>query len=681
MPEAATATTEDVVGDTDDATDDEARRDDGWAHARFRLRDLRGRDRWLAIGLLVAVLVPFVVALVRALHDGWVPSGDEANIATRAHDVFTRHPPLTGLPSTSRLYGDKISTNHPGPFEFYVMAVPLRVFGLSVGPLLTAAAINAAFGLVVLWAFFRRLGLTAMVWAGVMLLAVFWSGGTAVLTDTLSSNMTMYALLCTAVLAWALIDGDLRLLPLAGVVASYAAQQHLAAGLVVVVMTVAVAVGLAVQIVARARRGDTTIARTTVTWTLVAFAVAVACWIPVFVDEIKHHPGNLTEIVKFARDNSRPTLGFHSGVYQALHAITPPTVLGRTDTVGYFFLPRSSASMDAIGFVIVAALVAVAWLARSRSRALSRLAVVTLVLLAAGVINGGNVPASLESFRVNLYRWTWAAAFLTWTTIGIGLAFLAGRTPLRRARHFAAPALLIIAALIATTTVFVSGRDDHNREAPGFALEKRVGAAVLARVDHHHPVVVVTYGYAAGISVGPYVILRLIEAGVPVETPASLAATYGNARVYRPDSEPSALVISSAARKLDPEPGTLVTTQLFSAERSRLLDELAADVRAGKIVLTPDARARIERRYAAAARTFVHDLLDGLSTDPRAVLEQPTVLALVVDGMISAPATDRATARRLLELPADQTTIGGDEQLQVHLLTPAQLRSVQLPGL
>ena len=30
-------------------------------------------------------------------------------------DVFSSHPPLTGLPSTSSLYGNYIQTNHPGP--------------------------------------------------------------------------------------------------------------------------------------------------------------------------------------------------------------------------------------------------------------------------------------------------------------------------------------------------------------------------------------------------------------------------------------------------------------------------------------------------------------------------------------------------------------------------------------
>ena len=106
--------------------------DHDWTRARFRVRDLESRERRVAVAMLALVLLPFVVALVRAFSDGWIASGDEANIATRALDVFSHHPPLTGLPSTSNLYGDLIATHHPGPIEFYLLAVPLRVLGLSV---------------------------------------------------------------------------------------------------------------------------------------------------------------------------------------------------------------------------------------------------------------------------------------------------------------------------------------------------------------------------------------------------------------------------------------------------------------------------------------------------------------------------------------------------------------------
>ena len=40
----------------------------------------------------------------------------------------------------------------------------------------------------------------------------------------------------------------------------------------------------------------------------------------------------------------------------------------------------------------------------------------------AGIVNGSNVPRSLEESRINLYRWTWAAAFLTYAALGLGFA-------------------------------------------------------------------------------------------------------------------------------------------------------------------------------------------------------------------------------------------------------------------
>jgi MFS family permease len=665
--------------------------DDDWARSPRRLRDLRGRNLVYTVVLLVLVLTPFAVALVRAFREGWVPSGDEANIATRALDVLSRHPPRTGLPSTSVLYGDQISTNHPGPIEFYLIAIPLRLFGQTAGPLLTAAAINAGFGLIALWVFFRRLGLTAMLWAGILLLAVNWSGGTSVLTDTLSSNMTMYALLATAVLAWALIDGDLRLLPLTVFVASYAAQQHLAAGFIVAILGAAVTIALVLQIIVRVRRGDTSVWKLTRRWWFLGLVVVGVCWAPVALDEVRGHPGNLTEIAKFARDKTRATLGLRSGVYQTLHAVVPPTILAHTDISGVFFLPRLGTTWFALGGLVGVALVVVAWGARRRSRSLSRLAIVALVLLAAGVVNGGNVPASVESWRVNLYRWTWAGVFLTWTAIGLGFAFLAERIAARRsisersftsrAQALAPTTLLVIAALIATSIAFVGGSDDHNREEPAFRLEKHVGSVVLAKVDRRHPVVVVGIGFAGGLSVAPYVIFRLVEAGLRVETPPGLDAAYGAERNYDPNSGAQAILVSSGETKLPKVPGTLISNGFFSPERSALIAKLAVQAKGVKVVLAHGAREAIDRTYTGVYRYYVDSMLKQLPTNPRAVIDLTTFQRFVLNGWIVSPALDVAKVKRLSKLPSDDTSIGGDTQVQVRLLTPAQLEETRVPGL
>ena len=673
------------------------------SHAPHRLRGIEGRARLLALGMFVLLLVPFAVALVRAFHDGWIPSGDEANVATRALDVFSRHPPLTGLPSTSALYGDKIATNHPGPIEFYLLAIPVRALGLTVGPLLTAAAINAAWVLITAWVFFRRLGLTAMLWAGVLLLAVMWSGGTAVLTDTLSSNMTMYSLLCAAVLAWALLDGDLRLLPLAAFVASYAAQQHLAAGILVLALVVATGAALALQSVLRRRRGTRNGTRVTWWWWLGAFVVAGGCWTPVLIDEISGHPGNLTAIVRFARASKRPTVGLKLGVYEALHAVVPPTILARTDTTGSYLLSPAGGFRVAVGLAVVAALVACAVPAlRSTSwePALSRLALIAFVLLGAGIVSGGNVPRgqpvvvgitqAAESTRINLYRWTWAAAFVAVAVVGIGIVLLAGRVVrqpsiVQRARWLGPVALVMVAALITTAIVFVQGADDHNREQPEFALEKRIDGYVLARVDRRRPVLVGGTGDDAFLSVAPQLINRLVKAGVTVEVAPLVGSTYGNNRRYQPDLHPSSIVVTSGPAGLPYAlKGTLIAIEPFGPghtpafqtlfdTRTRLLNQLSGEVLGQNIALSPNAQALIAHEVPAAERHLISIYLVSLSRAPRVAFLDPLFLKLVRDGLIRSPVIDQGAVHRLLDLPASRYLgAWGDEQVAVYLLNPAQ---------
>jgi hypothetical protein len=658
---------------------------EGWGRARWRLRDLTGRDRHLAVGLFALLVVPFAVAVLRALHDGWIPSGDEASIATRALDVFSRRPPLTGLVSTSALYGNGTSTNHPGPIEFYLMAIPLRLLGVSAGPLFTAATINSAAVLISVWVFFRRLGLNAMLWAGVLLLAVMWSGGTSVLTDTLSSNMTMYSLLCVAVLAWALVDGDLVLLPLAAFAASYSAQQHLAAGLIVIALAILVIASIAVQIAFGARRGHPPDKKKTVRWSASALAVSAVCWTPVAIDEISGHPGNLTAIVRFARDNTRPTLGLKSGFYQVVHALTPPTILGRTDTTGAYFLSAPGALRLALALLIIGALGALAWGMRVEAPAVSRLALVALVLLAAGIVNGSNVPQSIESTRVNLYRWTWALALITFAALGNGIAHFWRRTSAAsRASRLGPLALLVVSALIAGAVVIVHGKDDHNRELPEFALEKRIDAAVLSHIDRHRPVLIIGDGSDANLSVVPHLVFRLVNAGVKVEVLPYLTTIFGNGRGLR--GEPSAIIVSSGTAQDPLGPGQLIAMRPYGpgftaqfnalyAQRTALLDQLSTEVAGSKVVLAAKADAVIRHEHSGLSAFVVGVVLANLAAAPRVAFGDPTILRLLLKGVLRSPIIDQSKVQRLLGLPA-YGHIGTyfDEQVAVHLLTPAEAR-------
>jgi hypothetical protein len=659
-----------------------------WARPPWRLRDLEGRGRIGAVALLAILFVPPVLALVRALHDGWIPSGDEANIAVRALDVFSRHPPLTGLPSTSGLYGSNIRTNHPGPIEFYLLAVPLRVLGMTAGPLLTATTINAGAVVISVWVCFRRLGYASMLWAGVLAVAFMWSTGTVVLSDTLSSNMTTYSLLATAVLVWAVVDGDARLLPLAAFVASYAAQQHLAAGIVVgALATFAI---IAVPLIAWSRRRAGA-APTELPWrrnALLAAGVLGVCWLPVVADEVSGNPGNLTAIVRFARDG-RPTLGLERGLFQAVHAVAPPSILGHSVSSGLAFIAQPSVLTWTLGVSVVCVLACIAWVQRTERPSLARLAIIALVLLAAGVENGSSVPFSIERVRTNLYRWTWTAAFLAWLAIGIAVAASAHRLVKRRGGRLEsawspvrAVTLLVAAALLAAAVAFVPEHSSHNREQPAFRAEKIINATVLAHLPARRPVRVVMYGTDATLSVGPALIFRLVQTGHRVEIDSFAEPFYGSWRLYRPKSNPVTIVVTSGEAELPYGVGELLAWQPFGApadpsfralakRRSELIASLSRQALGRSVVLTPE-----ETRFLDASKNSLSTLalklsLFQLQTTPATSLRNPNVLRLVLDGAVRAPVLDRTEVQELLDFPrSSHRSTYGDEQVQVHLIEP-----------
>ncbi|HEX4492563.1 MAG TPA: hypothetical protein VH914_15250 [Acidimicrobiia bacterium] len=649
-----------------------------WGGARWRLRDLVRGERLVAAAVLALLLVPFAVALARGFADGIVPRGDAANVATRALDVFSHHPPLTGLPSTSQMYGDRISTDHPGPIEFYFLAAPLRVLGMTAGPLLTAAAINAACVLLAAWTVFRRLGSRAALWATVLLLAALWSTGTVILTDTVSSNMVLFPTLAAATLAWAVADGDVRLLPLTALVASYAAQQHLSGTLVVAALVAVALAAVVVDTTRRRRSGDADATVLLLRWSAAAAVVAAVAWVPVVIDELTGHPGNLTAIVRFARDGSRPAVGAGSAIDQVGRAIVPPTVFAHTDTTGIWFLGSIGPFRVAIAALIVVGLGVIAWWVRRESPALSRLALVALVALGAALLDGSNIPRGTEAWRVNLYHWVWAAVFLTWLALGIAIARVAGRVRVAAPNWLGPAALLVASAVIATAVGVVRGADDKAAQPAASALEARVARAVLDRVDESHPVAVVPTGVGATIAVAPYTVFRLVRAGVPVEVTSAQTQTYGTNRRYRAGT-PVVLIVSGTGQ-LPRSPGTLLLRDDVSRERSALLDDLARTLTRGPVELAPDATAIVHRHYSGVTRQLVDALLPQLASSPRAALALPEVDRMLLAGVLRAPVVDRAQLHRLLAFPPDTDTEGGDEQVAVYLLDGQQARAAHIAG-
>ena len=177
---------------------------------------------------MVLLAAPWVASYRRATDDGFKLSNDNALIGLRVRDVFNGNPPLLGQPSTADKYSDKDGPSHPGPIEFYLLTLPTFAFGADSGALVGAAVFSFAGVLTAVWAIFRRAGPWVALAGVAILSAIAFAEGPLVLTDILSSNVGGIPLLGLTALAWAIFDGDIRLLPLVALFCAFVAQAHLA---------------------------------------------------------------------------------------------------------------------------------------------------------------------------------------------------------------------------------------------------------------------------------------------------------------------------------------------------------------------------------------------------------------------------------------------------------------------
>ena len=127
----------------------------------------------VVVAVAIFTLTPIVASFVDIGRD-WMPVGDSAIIATRARDVFTPQSPLLGQPSTA---GQRVGrqVHHPGPLEFWAIAVGQKVADRPTTALVVTGVLNAMAALSVLWWLRRLAGTRGLALAGVVLVALLWS--------------------------------------------------------------------------------------------------------------------------------------------------------------------------------------------------------------------------------------------------------------------------------------------------------------------------------------------------------------------------------------------------------------------------------------------------------------------------------------------------------------------------
>ncbi|KNX39066.1 hypothetical protein [Luteipulveratus halotolerans] len=276
---------------------------------------VRTRDRRQAalpvdlLILLAIALLPLVFFTVRLLVHGWTPQGDEALVAVRAHDVFSAHPPLTGMRSTSEFTAPGVHAHHPGPMQFYVLAPLYAVTGWWSGSLLiTSLLVQCAFVAAAVIGAHRAAGRgAALVVVGVTLALGRVFGQSLVLP--LNSWPDVLGLLAVLVLAWLLLLGRRgALLPYAAC-ATFVAQGHVIFFPLVLLLSVGVAATAAVRwwLGRRATNGHARRSRSAVgsgrAWRrtgLITAGLLALLWLPTVVETWVNDPNNVGELWRLA---------------------------------------------------------------------------------------------------------------------------------------------------------------------------------------------------------------------------------------------------------------------------------------------------------------------------------------------------------------------------------------------
>ncbi|MEO7371036.1 MAG: hypothetical protein ABIZ69_09245, partial [Ilumatobacteraceae bacterium] len=184
----------------------------------------RWRDPRLVVTAVVisTLALPSVWEAVR--HSGFAV-GDIALIELRTRDVLSAHPPLVGAYSR---YG----WSHPGPLEFYLLAIPYRMLGGDFEALrLTTVLLNTLALTVIVWVA-RRRGLTAFVALVASACALVWGLPPNAMADSWNVTIDVLPFMLVTVACWCALCGDRGAWIVAAVGFSFVFQAHVGFGIV-----------------------------------------------------------------------------------------------------------------------------------------------------------------------------------------------------------------------------------------------------------------------------------------------------------------------------------------------------------------------------------------------------------------------------------------------------------------
>ena len=476
----------------------------------------------LGIATVVAVLVPFVVAVARGIQGGWVPVGDNALIAIRSGDVFSRHPPLLGTGSSiSKVINDRV--NNLGPLLFDLLAVPAKLVDTGAGLAVGVTLLNAVCVVGIALFAHRRGGALFTTAAMLPTAGVAWGMGSELLFEPWQPHSLMLPFLCFVVLVWSLACGDLAALSWAAVAGSLVIQTHLSYGFLVAALGAWGVAGLILELARRRRRDPdawpalrTRVLRASV----IATIVLAACWAQPVIEQLTSEGDGNMALLARNFETSEKTLGFGRGArLMAVVVALPPWLLQAGSAIR---TPPSAATAAAAWGLLIAVFALCAQQARRLADNAAVYAIVTAVVaLVAGLITAARTPMAsplLGDFSVAPHhvRWLWPVAAFVLFSVMATVSRAIARSP----RRAAALAIAFAGAAGVLSAANLVERDRGTSSPPRSISVARAINGQMGTLEREGPLLVdAPIGFGA---YGPAVMRELQRRGVPFVVASAL---------------------------------------------------------------------------------------------------------------------------------------------------------------
>lgn len=375
---------------------------------------------------LVALVAPIVVGVVRNGLAHWYPTNDAALTAIYVKDVFSAHIPLVGLPARYS-YGAAPDYFYPGALLMYLLAVPVRIFGVSWGLLVGMGAIQSAWTLTALWLIRRRVGYRHGLVGALFLASLLWGLGSQVILDPTPVLMGSIAFFAFLVATWSVADGDAHgFVPLA-LGASFLFLDHLKFAIVVPVLVGVACVGFVLH--RRAFHRETiddapALRRTTVIAFGATALFTALVWAGPIVQQLTSAHPNMTALAHAIGSGDRA----QRAVTDTLRVVSTPLTTwplwlrhSLADPSFTVTGPSGSVAVQLMGFAIVLISgVAVALRGqRGNDTTVRRALIVALVAWLAWVVSA-QISPDRSPFERNYFQAVWPMATFIWFTIVIG---------------------------------------------------------------------------------------------------------------------------------------------------------------------------------------------------------------------------------------------------------------------